>query len=92
MLDFRTPRDYQHALTLDSSAAVDDHGDTPWKASMRKEWESRPLKAPLWAFLFQLRKRSAGICLQASGSTGSSGTDVTSLDSLLLAVIKASMD
>ena len=40
MLDAQTPRNYQHALTLDASAAVNAQGDTPWKASMRKEWNS----------------------------------------------------
>ncbi len=40
MLDAPTPRSYQHALTLDASSAVNDHRDTLWKASMRKEWDS----------------------------------------------------
>ena len=41
MLDVPTPRNYAHALNLDSqSAPVNERGETPWQQSMRKEWES----------------------------------------------------
>jgi hypothetical protein len=39
MLDVPTPRNYAHALNLDSqSAPVNERGETPWQESMRKEW------------------------------------------------------
>ena len=57
MLDVPTPRNYQHALALDSTAPVNERGETPWMESMRKEWES-------------IQGASVGIPVPAANSIG----------------------
>lgn len=84
-LDVATPCNCQHALTFDTAATVDEHGDTPWMASRRKEWES--IQGALSTSRFQRPNRSARTCLPASGSAVRSGTVATIRDLLLLAVI-----
>ena len=58
MLDVPTPRNYDHALNLDSqSAPVNERGETPWQESMRKEWES-------------IQNAAVGVPVPASKSVG----------------------
>jgi hypothetical protein len=92
MLDVPTPRNYAHALNLDSqSAPVNERGETPWQESMPQcARNGNQFRMPLSVCLFLPASLSARTCSPANGFIGLSGTVGANRESLLSGVIRMS--